>query len=396
MPAAIRTSGQMWNAAGEQQDTKCVIPDSCYARALRRDDRPLPRARRVRPGDDGHDAERRPDGAEGRGVRLARQDVRDRRAPARCASSTPAGADAARARRSRPATSGACARRRTRRSRTGSSSRSTRARATGAPAVFWLDETRAARRRAAGEGPARRSPRSTPTALQIEILPVAEATRFTLERARARRGHDLGDRQRPARLPHRPVPDPRARHEREDALDRPAHERRRPVRDGRRRLGAQARPAVRAGEPPALGLARRVPRAGRRRSSSWPSRTGNPRAQVLGRRRSTARPARCSRRAGRRRARSASSTTAAATSTSRCTGRRSWPAQTRGPRARGALRAARASGWPTTEATIVAELDGRAGRAGRPRRLLPRRTRRRPTAAMRPSATLNAVVASIS
>ncbi|MBF6621214.1 MAG: NADP-dependent isocitrate dehydrogenase, partial [Patulibacter sp.] len=31
MPAAIRTSGQMWNAAGESQDTKYVIPDSSYA-----------------------------------------------------------------------------------------------------------------------------------------------------------------------------------------------------------------------------------------------------------------------------------------------------------------------------------------------------------------------------
>jgi isocitrate dehydrogenase len=31
MPAAIRASGQMWNAAGEQQDTKFVIPDSSYA-----------------------------------------------------------------------------------------------------------------------------------------------------------------------------------------------------------------------------------------------------------------------------------------------------------------------------------------------------------------------------
>ncbi|MDQ5977103.1 MAG: isocitrate dehydrogenase, partial [Verrucomicrobiota bacterium] len=31
MPAMIRTSGQMWNAAGKQQDTLCVIPDSCYA-----------------------------------------------------------------------------------------------------------------------------------------------------------------------------------------------------------------------------------------------------------------------------------------------------------------------------------------------------------------------------
>jgi isocitrate dehydrogenase len=31
MPAMLRTSGQMWNSAGEQQDTKAVIPDSSYA-----------------------------------------------------------------------------------------------------------------------------------------------------------------------------------------------------------------------------------------------------------------------------------------------------------------------------------------------------------------------------
>ena len=31
MPAMIRTSGQMWNAEGDQQDTKTVIPDSSYA-----------------------------------------------------------------------------------------------------------------------------------------------------------------------------------------------------------------------------------------------------------------------------------------------------------------------------------------------------------------------------
>ena len=31
MPAMIRTSGQMWNAAGKPQDTLAVIPDSCYA-----------------------------------------------------------------------------------------------------------------------------------------------------------------------------------------------------------------------------------------------------------------------------------------------------------------------------------------------------------------------------
>ncbi|WP_299117183.1 NADP-dependent isocitrate dehydrogenase [uncultured Winogradskyella sp.] len=31
MPAMIRTSGQMWNADGKQQDTKAIIPDSSYA-----------------------------------------------------------------------------------------------------------------------------------------------------------------------------------------------------------------------------------------------------------------------------------------------------------------------------------------------------------------------------
>jgi len=31
MPAMIRTSGQMWNAEGQQQDTKAIIPDSSYS-----------------------------------------------------------------------------------------------------------------------------------------------------------------------------------------------------------------------------------------------------------------------------------------------------------------------------------------------------------------------------
>ena len=31
MPAMIRTSGQMWNASGKQQDTKAIIPDRSYA-----------------------------------------------------------------------------------------------------------------------------------------------------------------------------------------------------------------------------------------------------------------------------------------------------------------------------------------------------------------------------
>jgi len=31
MPAMIRTSGQMWNVEGKQQDTKAIIPDRCYS-----------------------------------------------------------------------------------------------------------------------------------------------------------------------------------------------------------------------------------------------------------------------------------------------------------------------------------------------------------------------------
>jgi isocitrate dehydrogenase len=59
-----------------------------------------------------------------------------------------------------------------------------RARATGAPAVFWLDETRA------HDAELLKKVRPALDALdteglEIEILPVAEATRFTLARARA-------------------------------------------------------------------------------------------------------------------------------------------------------------------------------------------------------------------
>ena len=133
-----------------------------------------------------------------------------------------------------------------------------------------------ARRRPAPTTP-RSSRRSSATCgdhdtdgLQIEIMAPVDAIALLARAHPPRRGHHLGHRQRAARLPHRPVPDPRARHQRQDALDRPADERRRPVRDRRRRLGAEARAAAREGEPPALGLARRVPRAGRVASSTSP------------------------------------------------------------------------------------------------------------------------------
>jgi isocitrate dehydrogenase len=62
-----------------------------------------------------------------------------------------------------------------------------RARATGWPAVFWLDEARAHDREVLAKVHAYLDDHDT-DGLQLEILPVAEATRFTLERAK--RGED--------------------------------------------------------------------------------------------------------------------------------------------------------------------------------------------------------------
>jgi isocitrate dehydrogenase len=58
-----------------------------------------------------------------------------------------------------------------------------RARATGMPAVFWLDETRAHDAQLIAKVRTYLADHDT-DGLQIEILPVAEATRFTLERVR--------------------------------------------------------------------------------------------------------------------------------------------------------------------------------------------------------------------
>ena len=129
-----------------------------------------------------------------------------------------------------------------------------RARATGSPAIFWLDEPRAhdAQRHREGQRVPERARH------RRARHPDHDAGRRDkrLARARPRRqGHDLGHRQRAARLPDRPVPDPRAGHQREDAVDRPADAGRRPVRDRRGRLGAEARAAARQGELSALGLA---------------------------------------------------------------------------------------------------------------------------------------------
>ena len=73
----IRDSGQMWGPDGKLHDTKAVIPDRCYAPLYAEAIEDCKQHGAFDPRDHGHRAERRADGAEGRGVRLARQDLPD-------------------------------------------------------------------------------------------------------------------------------------------------------------------------------------------------------------------------------------------------------------------------------------------------------------------------------
>ncbi len=195
----------------------------------------------------------------------------------------------------------------------------TRARATGHTAIFWLDETRAYDRNVIEKAKQYLKDHDIVGSRHPDLEAGRCDPRDPEARARRTR-HDLGDRQRAARLPHGSVPDSGARHEREDAVDRAAARWRRPVRDRRGRLSAEARAAVSAGELPALGFARRIPRAGRvdrrpgRRRPAMPARRSSPT-------RSTRPTAESSTTTSRRSAKSASSTTAAVISTWRCIGR---------------------------------------------------------------------------
>ena len=142
MPAMIRTIGPDVERRRRPAGRQGRHPRLLLRGALRGDDRLLPRERRVRPDDDGHDAERRPDGAEGRGVR--HRTTRRSRSPRRasCGSSRPRATsllehdveagDIWRACQTKDAPVRDWVRLAVE-----------RARATGSPAVFWLDETRA-------------------------------------------------------------------------------------------------------------------------------------------------------------------------------------------------------------------------------------------------------------
>jgi hypothetical protein len=247
---------------------------------------------------------------------------------------------------SRPATSGACARPRTRRSRTGSSWRSTARALTGTPAVFWLDAARAHDAQIIAKVETYLKNHDT-NGLDIRILTPVEATKFSLDRIR--KGKDTisvtGNVLRDYLTDLFPIMELGTSAKMLSIV--PLMAGRRPVRDRRRRLGAQARAAVRGrgylrwdslGE--FLALAASLEHLG--------NAYGTTRRPGAGQDAGPGQPASSSTTTSRRRARSAVSTTAAATSTSRCTGRRRWPRKPTTPRCKAAsLRWPRR--WPTTK-----------------------------------------------
>ena len=185
MPAMIRSSGQMWNAAGEQQDVKAVIPDSSYA-ALYAETIDFCREHGAfDPATMGttpnvglmaqkaeeygsHDKTFEIEAAgtvrivDAAGTTLLEHEVEPGDIWRACQTK-----DAPVANWVQLAVE--------------------RARATGAPAVFWLDESRPHDAQVLAKV-RRELARHDLDGLRIEVLPVREATRFTLDRAR--RGED--------------------------------------------------------------------------------------------------------------------------------------------------------------------------------------------------------------
>jgi isocitrate dehydrogenase len=182
MPAAIRSSGQMWNRDGDLQDVKFVIPDSSYAPlyaetvAFCKEHGAFDPTTMGTVPNVGLMAQKAEEygshdktfeiGAPGTvrvlasdGTALLEHEVAE--------------GDVWRACQTKDAPI-----------RNWVELAVSRARATGAPAVFWLDETRSHDAEVIAKVRAQLAELDT-DGLTIEVLPVAEATRYTLERARA-------------------------------------------------------------------------------------------------------------------------------------------------------------------------------------------------------------------
>ncbi|MEO8689178.1 MAG: NADP-dependent isocitrate dehydrogenase [Solirubrobacteraceae bacterium] len=181
MPAMIRTSGQMWNAAGDQQDAKAVIPDSSYAALYgetidfcREHGAFDPATMGTTPNVGlmaqkaeeygSHDKTFEIEAAgkvrvvDGSGDVLLEHDVEPGDIWRGCQTKDAPVTDWVRL-------------------------AVERARETGTPAVFWLDESRAHDAEILKKVERALTDQDT-DGLEIETLPVAEATRFTLDRAK--------------------------------------------------------------------------------------------------------------------------------------------------------------------------------------------------------------------
>jgi isocitrate dehydrogenase len=185
MPAMIRTSGQMWNRAGDQQDAKAVIPDSSYAALYAetidfcREHGAFDPATMGTTPNVGLMAQKAEEyGSHDKTFEMSAPGtvrVVDSSGTALLEQPVEAG-DIFRACQTKHAPIVDWV-----------SLAVSRAKATGAPAVFWLDETRAHDAELLKKVRPALAELDTEGA-QIEIKPVAEATRFTLERAA--RGED--------------------------------------------------------------------------------------------------------------------------------------------------------------------------------------------------------------
>ncbi|HEV2059847.1 MAG TPA: NADP-dependent isocitrate dehydrogenase [Solirubrobacteraceae bacterium] len=182
MPAAIRSSGRMWNARGELQDCKYVIPDSSYAALYAetidhcREHGAFDPATMGTTPNVGLMAQKAEEyGSHDKTFEIARSGtvrVVDGAGAALLEHEVDTG-DIWRMCQTKDAPIQDWVRLAV-----------GRARATGAPAVFWLDETRP------HDGQLLKKVRPALEELavedlRIEVLPVAEATRFTLQRVRA-------------------------------------------------------------------------------------------------------------------------------------------------------------------------------------------------------------------